>query len=83
MPREGGEPLLACHIDISNCFYSLILPRYRQSFRIRMIDTVYAFKALPFGWAYSLVICQEVLTDIVRRARVRDVVSLSTMTIFW
>ena len=73
----GGEPLLACHIDISNCFWSLILPpRYRQFFRIPVDDTVYAFKALPFGWAYSPIICQEVLTDIVRRARVRNVVVL-------
>ena len=74
MPRGA---LLACHVDISNCFRSLILPsQYRQSFRIRVDDTVYAFKALPFGWAYSPVICQEVLTDIVRRARVRDVIVL-------
>ena len=75
--RRGWGALLACHVDISNCFWSLVLPpQYRQSFRIRADDTVYAFKALPFGWAYSLVICQKVLTDIVRRARVRDVVIL-------
>ena len=51
-------------------------PQYRQSFRIRVDDTVYAFKALPFSWAYSPLICEEVLTDIVRRAPVRDIVVL-------
>ena len=74
---RGGQPLLACHIYISHCFWSLILPpQYRQSFCIRVDDTVYAFQALPFGWAYSPMICQDVLTDIVRRARMREIVVL-------
>ena len=69
-----GEPLLVCHVDISTCFWRLILPpQYRQSFRICVDDTAYAFKVLTFGRAYSPVICQEVLTHIVRRERVRDV----------
>ena len=43
----GGEPLLACDVDITNFFWNFILPpHYRQSFRIRVDDTAYAFKAL-------------------------------------
>ena len=73
----GGGALLACHVDISNCFWSLVLPpQYRHSFRIRVDDMVYACKALPFGWVYSPVICQEVLTSIVRKGHVRDVIVL-------
>ena len=41
-----------------------------------MYDTVYAFRAVPFGWAYSLVICQEILTGIVCRASVCEVIVL-------
>ena len=73
----GGGALLACHIDICICFRSLVLPpQYRQSLRLRVDDIVYAFKALPFGWAYSPVICKEVLTAIVRKADVREVIGV-------
>ena len=72
-----GEQLLACHVDINSCFLTLVLPlKYHDSFCICVDDTVYAFKVLLFGWAYSLVICQEVLTDIFRRVSVRDVIVL-------
>ena len=79
MPWGGGS--LACHVDISNCFWSLVLPpQYCHSFGIRVDDMVYAFKALPFGWAYSPVICQEVLSG---ERECATLSSLSIMTIFW
>ena len=54
-----GEPLLACHIDLTNAFWSLTLPEpYKNSFRAHIDGMTYAFSCLPFGWRFSPVICQ-------------------------
>ena len=59
---ELGAPLLACHIDLTNAFWSLTLPEpYKNSFRVRIDGKSYAFSCLPFGWRFSPVICQYVL----------------------
>ena len=59
---EPGAPLLACHIDLTNAFWSLTLPeRYKNSFRVRIDGKSYAFSCLLFGWRFSPVICQYVL----------------------
>ena len=59
---EPGAPLLACHIDLTNAFWSLTLPEpYKNSFRVRIDGKSYAFSCLPFGWRFSPVICQYVL----------------------
>ena len=66
--------LLACHIDISNC---LVLPaQFHTCFRILVEGELYSFRALPFGWAYSPIICKECLTQMIPRAHARDVVVL-------
>ena len=55
---EPGAPLLACHIDLTNAFWSLTLPEpYKNSFRVRIDGRSYAFSCLPFGWRFSPVIC--------------------------
>ena len=52
-----GEPLLACHIDLTNAFWSLTLPEpYKNNFLVRIDGTTYAFSCLPFGWRFSPVI---------------------------
>ena len=57
-----------------------MLPRqYHQCYRILVDDILYAFKALPFGWAYSPLICREILAKLVGKANVKDVVVL----IYW
>ena len=70
----GGEPLVACHVDISNCVWSLVLPDlFHTCFCILVDNELYLFKALPFGWVYSP---QEVPTQMVRNANAEDVVLL-------
>ena len=59
---EPGAPLLACHIDLTNAFWSLTLPEpYENNFRVRIDGKSYAFSCLPFGWRSSPGICQYVL----------------------
>ena len=52
-----------CHIDLSNCFWSLQLPReFWGAFRVSDGEGgVLAFRCLPFGWKYSPLLCQRVL----------------------
>ena len=59
---ETGASLLACHIDLTNAFWSLTLPApHKNSFRVRIDGKSYAFSCLPFAWRFSPVICQYVL----------------------
>ena len=59
---DPGAPLVACHIDLTNAFWSLTLPEpYKNSFRVRIDGKSYAFSCLPFAWRFSPVICQYVL----------------------
>ena len=52
-----------CHIDLSNCFWSLHLPEaFRGAFRVLDGEGgVLSFKCLPFGWKYSPILCPKVL----------------------
>ena len=60
--RNRVPPLLACHIDLTNAFWSLSLPEpYKNSFRVRIDGKSYAFSCLPFGWRCSPATCQHVL----------------------
>ena len=57
-----GAPLLACHVDLKNAFWSSRLPEaFKQAFRVSIDGQTFAFNCLPFGWQYSPVICQTVL----------------------
>ena len=59
---EPGAPLLACHIDLTNAFWSPTLPQpFQNSFRVHIEGRSYAFFCLLFGWRFSPVTCQYVL----------------------
>ena len=59
---EPGATLLACHIDLTNAFWSLTLPEpYKNSFRVRIDRKSYAFSCLLCGWRFSPFMCQYVL----------------------
>ena len=61
-----GEELFACHVDLTNAFWSLRLPAHlRGAFRVQIDGNVYGFNCLPFGWQYSPIMCQTVLGYIV------------------
>ena len=50
----------ATHVDLSNAFWSFVLPPHaRRAFRFRATrgGTVYSLDRLPFGWKYSPIIC--------------------------
>ena len=67
-PGGGGdEELCMCHIDLSNCFWSLRLPEaFWGAFRISDGEGgVLSFRFLPFGWKYSPILCQKVLKRLV------------------
>ena len=56
-----------CHIDLNHCFWSLRLPEaFWGAFRISDGEGgVLSFRCLPFGWKYSLILCQKVLERLV------------------
>ena len=59
---EPGAPLVACHVDLTNAFWSLRLPDHlRGAFRVCVDGKIYGFNCLPFGWQYSPIVCQTVL----------------------
>ena len=72
-----GEELLACHVDLTNAFWSLRLPpKLRGSFRVKIDGAMYGFNCLPFVWQYSPVICQTVCGYILASLGFSDVLVL-------
>ena len=72
-----GAPLLACHVDLKNAFWSLRLPpQFQDSFRVEIEGTIYGFSCLPFGWQFSPAICQTVLGFILERLSLVSVLVL-------
>ena len=67
-----------CHIDLSNCFWSLQLPReFWGAFRVSDGEGgVLAFRCLPFGWKYSPLLCQRVLEGLMADAGLSGVLVL-------
>jgi hypothetical protein len=52
----------ACHVDLSNAYWSMVLPEgFQESFRFRLEGTNYSLLRLPFGWKASPVLCQRIL----------------------
>ena len=74
----GEDPVLcACHIDLSNCFWSLKTPvEFADTFRVSIDGLLYSFDCLPFGWTHSPAICQAVMVRLVRDAGVVRVLVL-------
>ena len=62
-PCVGEDPVLcACHIDLSNCFWSLKTPvEFADAFRVSVDGLLYSFDCLPFQWTHSPAICQAVM----------------------
>ena len=62
---NGREGVWATHIDISNCFWSFLLPEHLQdAFRISLggkSGKNISILRLPFGWKYSPILCQRIL----------------------
>ena len=74
---EPGGPLLACHIDLTNAFWSLTLPEpYKNSLGVRINGKSYVFSCLPFRWRVSPVICRYVLAFLTGSVDTSDVMVL-------
>ena len=51
-----------CKLDVANMFWSCwMLKEERNTIRIGVLDEVWGFHSLPFGWTHSLVIATELL----------------------
>ena len=71
------EELVACHIDVTNAFWSFILPEAVQGcFRVQIDGQTYGFSCLPFGWQFSPLICQYVLGFILESVHLDSVLVL-------
>ena len=69
-PRVGEDPVLcACHIDLSNCFWSLkTRDEFADAFRVSIDGLLYTFDCLSFRWTHSPAICQGVMVRLVQDA---------------
>ena len=64
------QQLYATHIDLTNAFWSFILPEgVDRAFRARVRPggPVVAATRLPFGWKFSPYLCQRILGGLLRR----------------
>ena len=64
------QRLYATHIDLTNAFWSFILPEgVDRAFRARVRPggPVVGATRLPFGWKFSPYLCQRILGDLLRR----------------
>ena len=64
------QQLYATHIDLTNAFWSFILPEgVDKAFRARVRPggPVVGATRLPFGWKFSPYLCQRILGDLLRR----------------
>ena len=63
------RPVYMAKLDISSCFSSLLLPPlWRHIFRVQVGHLCYYWTRLPFGWACAPIVCQSVVTALVRAA---------------
>ena len=64
-----GQRLYATHIDLTNAFWSFVLPEgVDTAFRamIRPGGPVVGATRLPFGWKFSPYLCRRILRDLLR-----------------
>ena len=58
----GRQRLYMAKLDLSNCFWSLRLPKSRVGeFSVCVGDAQYVRQSLPFGWKYSHLLCQKLV----------------------
>ena len=61
------QKLNMAKLDLSNCFWSLRLPRsWVGEFSVCVGDAQYVWQSLPFGWKYSPLLCQKLVYNVVR-----------------
>ena len=66
--QDPSRELYGTHVDISNAFWSFKLPRKASRifrFYTRQGGGLVSLDRLPFGWAFSPFICQELLGRVV------------------
>ena len=74
---SADDELVACHIDLTNAFWSPTLPSAAyNSVRVQIDGKIFACSCLPFGWQFSLVICQYVLGFILESVQLDSVIVL-------
>ena len=72
-----SEDLVACHIDPTSAFWSLVLPEALQgSCRVQTDGQIYGFSCLPLGWQFSPLISQYVLGFILESIHLDSVLVL-------
>ena len=67
--QDPSRELYGTHVDLSNAFWSFKLPRKASRifrFYTRQGGGLVSLDRLPFGWAFSPFICQELLGRVVR-----------------
>ena len=66
---EAGHTAFLGEIDLSNCFWSIRMPyRWCRVFRVNTPQGCFRWLTLPFGWKYSPMLCQRLVSALVRRA---------------
>ena len=59
-----------CKLDLSNCYWSIRLPAlWRHNFKVYVPGQGgrgYRWTGLPSGWSFSPVVCQKLVSGIVR-----------------
>ena len=81
---SADDELVACHIDLTNAFWSLILPTLAtNSFWVQIDGKTYAFACLPFRWPFSPIICYYVLGFILESVQLESVIFFNILMIFW
>ena len=66
---DAGHKAFLGKIDLRNCFCSIRMPyRWCPVFRVNTPQGCFRWLTLPFGWQYSLVLCQKLVSALVRRA---------------
>ena len=67
MQVHGGGDMCMTPVDMSNAFWSFLLPEGSEGmFRFRFGGKLWDMKRFPFGWKYLPVTCQELLGLLVR-----------------
>ena len=66
---DSGHMAFLGKIDLSNCFWSIRMPyRWCRVCRVNTPQGCFRWLTLPFAWKYSPVLCQKLVSALVRRA---------------
>ena len=66
---DAGHKAFLGKIDLSNCLWSIRMPyRWCRVFHVNTPQGCFRWLTLPFGWKYSPVLCQILVSALVRRA---------------